>query len=156
MDKKIHLLQKKILQIYRENNFVLPPFRQIAKKIGVSSTNTVNYHIQKLKNHGYLKLGASPKGVVSLTLGTLFDFESKSGVYVLLKKNLPFFVGESENLKKHIFKQIINNNNLIATEIKSNLENINIAYYLISKTEERLNLKNYLIKYYQEKGFKLL
>lgn len=152
---KLNPLQEKIYQIYKENNGVLPPFRKIAKMIGVSSTNTVAYHIGKLKKEGYFSPGASRNGVVELNLKNLIGLELKAGVYVLLKKNIPFYIGESENIKSHIVKEIIGIDSPAAEEIKNDLEKIQIAYYLIDDATERENLKNHLIDFYKEKGFSI-
>jgi DNA-binding Lrp family transcriptional regulator len=151
--KKNNPLREKIYQIYKENNGVLPPFRKIAKMIGVSSTNTVAYHINKLKKKGYFSPGVSKNGIVEFNLKNIIGFESKSGVYALLKKNIPFYVGESENLKSHLIGEIIGVGESAMPEIKNDLEKIQIAYYLIEDSVERKNLKDYLINFYKEKGF---
>lgn len=154
MANKIHPLQEQIYRLFLENNRNLPSFREISKVIGVSSTNTVAYHINKLKAAGYLDTNEK-NAVVELNLKNILNFDSKSGVYVLIKNKNPFYIGESENIKNHLVNIISSAEKNLVGEIKNNAEKISIAYYLIDDIEERKNLKNYLENFYKEKGFNL-
>ena len=151
--KKPHPLQEKIYQIYKDNNGVLPPFRKIAKMIGVSSTNTVAYHINALKKKGLFSPELSTNGTVELNLKNLIGLDGKPGVYVLLNKKTPFYVGESENIKSHLIREIIGIEESAIKELKNNSDNINIAYHILESNNKRKELKNYLIDFYKEKGF---
>ncbi|PIU98609.1 hypothetical protein COS61_00515 [Candidatus Wolfebacteria bacterium CG03_land_8_20_14_0_80_40_12] len=151
----LHPLQEKIYNIYRENNSQLPTFRDLAKTLGVSSTNTVAYHIQRLKKAGLLQPFFGPNGVLKLTLANLLSFKSKSGIYVFLKNNQPFYVGESENIKNDLWK-IINAQNRISEEIKNSPDKIDIAYQFMENAPERQELKNYLIEFYQKQNIAIL
>lgn len=156
MKNKLHPLREKIFQIYKENNDSLPPFREIAKIIGVSSTNTVAYHVDNLKRHGYFSPGNFENGIVKLNLINLIGLESKAGVYVLLQNKKPFYVNETANIKKDIMKKIMDDDSKILKEIKDNIEAIEIAYHFIEDKKERGELKEYLLEYYPKHGITLL
>ncbi len=149
-------VQKSIYQIYRDNNGKFPPYRQLAKIIGVSSTNTIAYHINKLREEGYLNLSNESNGIVKLTIKNLIDFSPKSGVYVILKNKDPFYIGESNNMQKHLIGNILENDGPVLSQIKENLNAINIAYYIINEISEKEILKNHLIEFYKSKGFEPL
>jgi SOS-response transcriptional repressor LexA len=154
MDKKIHYLQEKILEIYNDNDGNLPTFRDIAKAIKVSSTNTVHYHIGQLRKKGYLNLPNSNKGVVELNLKNLLGLDTKSGVYVFLKNKIPFLVEESKNIKKNILEKLINDH-LLSEKIKNDSEKISLAYYFLDDENKRKDLKDQLINFYKEKNFEI-
>jgi SOS-response transcriptional repressor LexA len=146
MDKKtLHPLQEKIRQIYKENNGALPAFRELAKILGVSSTNTVAYHINQLKKRGELGIAKEIKGVVLLNIKNILELEGRPGVFVLLKNKKMFYAGESNNIKKSLI-EILDNNSPVLEKIKENPENIYIAYHIIENPIERSELKNYLLE----------
>lgn len=148
-------VQQKILQIYKDNNGRLPSFRQLAKELGVSSTNTVAYHIQQLKKNGYFAIDSAPNNIIKLNLKNILNLESKAGVYVILNKTTPLYIAESENMKNHILENVISDNSPILILIKNNYEQIKIAYHLIGDSTERAELKNHLLNFYSEKGIKI-
>jgi len=146
MDKKpLHPLQEKICQIYKENNGILPAFRDLAKILGVSSTNTVAYHINQLKKRGELGIAKEIKGVVLLNIKNILELEGRPGVFVLLKNKKMFYAGESDNIKKSLI-EILDNNSPVLEKIKEKPENIYIAYHIIENPIERVELKNYLLE----------
>lgn len=147
--KKLHPLQEKIFQIFKENDGNLPSFREIARIIKVASTNTVAYHINQLKKEGYFEINNSDKGIVRLNLKTLLNFENKSGVYVLLKNKKPIYVEEALDIKNDILGKFIKNDSLFLEELKKGNENISIAYSIIKDQDERNELKNYLRNIYR-------
>ena len=153
-------IQQKILEIYKGSGYKLPPFRELAKAVGVSSTNTVAYHVNKLKENGYLGIARTENGVVKLNLKNLLELNLKSGVYVLLQnlpagRQEPFYIGEAENIKKHLLDNVIKSEGKGLDEIEKDPDGISIAYYFLNNPEERENLKIYLIELYSQKGFKL-
>ena len=143
------------MEIYK-NGGKLPTFRELAKILGVASLNTVSYHIKQLKKNGHLGLADFENGLVRLNLKNILDFESKAGVFVLLKNKTPFHVGESENIKNHLLEKIAQTDSSLQKTIKEEVENIHIAYYLISDSKEREELKSHLIEYYSQQGESLL
>jgi len=146
MDKKpLHPLQEKIRQIYKENEGFLPTFRELAKILGVSSTNTVAYHINQLKKRGELELGKEIKGVFRFNLKNILNLNSRQGVFIILKNKKALYVGESENIKKSLL-EILESDSPILEKIKESAENISIAYYLIEDQIERKELKDYLLE----------
>ncbi len=156
MNKDLSPLQEKILNIYHNNDNVLPSFRKLAKMIEVSSINTVAYHINELKRKGYFGLEGLGSGIVKFTIQNLLNFESKEGVYVLLNGKIPFYVNESENIKNHILENVFKNNNSPVLDlIKNNPNKINIAYNLINEPEKRAELKNHLLEFYPKQGIKI-
>ena len=146
MDRKpLHPLQEKIRQIYKENNGVLPAFRELAKILGVSSTNTVAYHINQLKKRGELGIAKEIKGVVLLNIKNILELEGRPGVFILLKNKKMFYAGESDNIKKSLI-EIFENNSPVLEKIKESPENIYLAYHIIENPSERIELKNYLLE----------
>jgi len=139
----LHPIQKKLYKIYSENNGEFPSFRELAKILGVSSTNTVAYHINQLKKRGELNLAKEPKGVVRFNLKNLLNLDSKQGVFILLKNKKTLYVGESENIKKSLI-EIITNDSPLLEKIKDNPENVSIAYSIINEPLERNELKKFL------------
>lgn len=152
---KLHPLQEKIYQMFKQNQNSLPSYREIAKLIGVSSTNTVSHHIKQLKKNGYLSIGNSINDIVPLNLKIILDFEGKAGVYVFLKNKTPFYVGAGDNIKRDLIT-IFSDNSKILDYIKNNINNIYVAYYFTAENQKREELKKYLLEYYAGKGFSLL
>lgn len=152
---KLHPLQEKIYQMFKQNQNSLPSYREIAKLIGVSSTNTVSHHIKQLKKKGYFGIGNSINDIVPLNLITILDFEGKAGVYVFLKNKAPFYVGATEDIKKDILTVLDSSNVNLIVAIKENTENIQVAYYIIKDKQKREELKKELIEYYLKKEFVL-
>ena len=155
MDKELLPIQQKILAIYEKHGGNLPAFRKLSKLIGVSSTNTVHYHIKRLKESGHLQIGKFENGVVELNFKNLLHLENKSGVYVLLENKKPFFVSSAENLSEDISSSIKNNKD-ISDKIKNGAQKIMIAYYLIGDKQERKDLKNHLVDFYSKQKINLL
>lgn len=141
--------QRKIYDIYKENGEKLPPFRQLAKIIGVSSLNTVSYHVNQLKKQGYFNLEKESNAVIKLNLKNLVSLENKKGVFVLLEGKTPFSVHSSENIKASLIEQISNTDSELVKKIKSDSEKINLAYYLIDDETEREDLKKHLVEFYK-------
>lgn len=154
MGKILHPLQEKINKIYTDTGS-LPPFRKLAKMIGVSSTNTVAYHVNKLKESGYLAIERTENGVVRLNIKNILSFENKSGVFVLLKNKSPFYVGAAENLKAALLDVITLPAGSPVLDYLREHDNINIAYYFTADADERKNLKDHLDGYYSKQGIKL-
>lgn len=166
----LHPLQQQILKIYEENNNNLPSYRELLKTLKVSSLNTIAYHINQLKKNGYFELQNHRSGLVKFNIKNLLNFESKSGVYVLIKNKKPFYVNEAEDIKKDLIKKIeskiinpltnssekISYADTLIQMIKEHSEKIFIAYYLIENSTERKNLKNHLISFYKENGIELI
>ena len=150
----MHPLQQKIIKIYKDNGNLLPSFRALAKSLEVASLNTVAYHINQLKKSGYLKEVLNTSGVMPLNLKNILNLSSKSGVYIILKNELPLYIEESENIKKSILK-ILNAEDSLDKDtlkiIENDLSQITIAYYLIANPEERKKTKEYVIRVYQDK-----
>ncbi|MEK7658032.1 MAG: HTH domain-containing protein [Patescibacteria group bacterium] len=147
----IHPLQEKIYQLFKENKNNLPSYREIAKLIGVSSTNTVSHHIKQLKKKGYFGIGNAINDIIPFNLKILLDFENKPGVYVFLKNKTPLYVGAAENIKKDLI-EIIAGNSAILNKIKENSDNIYIAYYLIEDGGKREKVKSELLEHYSQRG----
>ena len=150
----MHPLQQKIIEIYKENGNLLPSFRMLAKALEVASLNTVAYHINQLKKGGYLKEVLNTSGVMPLNLKNILNLSSKSGVYIILKNELPLYIEETEDIKKSIFKMLNTDNPLDKEALKTienDLDKITIAYYLISDPEERKKTKEYVLGVYQNK-----
>ena len=150
----MHPLQQKIIEIYKENGNLLPSFRALAKALEVASLNTVAYHINQLKKGGYLKEVLNTSGVMPLNLKNILNLSSKSGVYIILKNELPLYIEETEDIKKSIFKMLNTDNPLDKEALKTienDLDKITIAYYLISDPEERKKTKEYVLGVYQNK-----
>lgn len=145
----MHPIQEKIYQIYTENNNSLPSYRQLIKMVGVSSLNTVAYHVAQLKKAGYFDLANESNAIIKLTLKNLINLDNKPGVFVILENKTPLSVHSSENIKSSIMEQISNNNSPLIEKIKNNPEKINIAYHIIDTSEEREDLKNHLINFYK-------
>jgi len=150
----MHPLQQKIIEIYKENGNLLPSFRALAKALEVASLNTVAYHINQLKNNGYLKETLNTSGVLPLNLKNILNLSSKSGVYIILKNELPLYIEETDDIKKSIFR-ILGAETPLDKEalktIENDLNKITIAYYLIADPEERKKTKEYVIRVYQDK-----
>ena len=144
---KLHPLQEKIYQIFKDSGG-LPSFRQLAKELNVASTNTVAYHVAILKKKGLLAIDGLNKGVIELNLLTLLNFESKSGVYVILKNKKPIYINETEDIKNDILEKFIKNNSPFLAELKKN-DDISIAYSIIKNQNERSKLKSYLQNIYK-------
>lgn len=150
---KLSPLQEKIIRIFEANSGVLPSFRAIAKEIGVSSTNTVSYHVNKLKELGYLNASKSASAKVKFTLKNVLNLAGKPGVYVLLSANSPFYIGSAENLKADIIKNAVRENEPALTEIEAQPEKVDIAYHIVEDAVERESLKEHLVDFYKQKGF---
>jgi len=148
---KLHPLQEKICQIFKNNGGHLPSFRQLAKELNVSSTNTISYHVSILKKRGLLAIDKLDKGVIELNLLTLLGFESKSGVYVVLKNKKPIYINEAEDIKNDLLEKFIKNNSPFLMELKDGISDISIAYSIIKDQNERNELKNYLQNIYRLK-----
>lgn len=155
MENKLHPLQEKILKLFKDNNNTLPSFRKITRAINVSSTNTVAYHVNQLKEKGYLEISKSPQGIAKFSLKTLLSFDNKPGLYILLKNKQPFYIGTSENIKKDLIENIIGINNPPILELKNHIESITIAYNILDNKQEQVELKNHLIEFYEKQGIKL-
>jgi len=144
--------QKQIIDIFEKNGGVLPPFREIARQIGVSSTNTVSYHIERLRKNGYLDIGRSPQGMANLSLKTILAMDAKPGVYVVLCANKPFYIGSSTNIRKDIIETIIGVDRSPFPQVVDKPDELSIAYHIIESESERADLKQYLIEFYRTKG----
>jgi len=155
MDEKLLPLQKKILALYKEKEGELPSFRELAKLIGVSSTNTISYHIKKLKEKGYLGIDKAQNAIVEINIKTLSVLFGKSGVYVLLENKVPFLVSSAENIFENIIDEIKNKKGVLE-RIKNSSAKIMIAYYLIDDRSEREDLKKHLIDFYKNQKINLL
>ncbi len=142
----LHPIQEKLYKIYNENNGEFPTFRKLAKILGVSSTNTVAYHINQLKKRGELNLSKETKGVVRFNLKNLLNLEGKQGVFVLLKNKKPLYVGESKNIKESLLKIVED----CPDFLKESPESVLIAYYTIKNQTERINLKNHLTELFKK------
>ncbi len=151
----MHHLQEKIRQIFMENNRTLPPFRKLAKQIGVSSTNTVAYHVNQLKKAGYFDLINESKALIELNFKNILSLENKKGVFVALENKSPFLVEASDDIKKFLLEEFLKNNSVLTKKTKGGLKKINLAYYLINDDEECENLKTYLIDFYSKQGFNI-
>ena len=146
---KLHPLQEKICQIFKDNGGRLPSFRQLAKELNVASTNTVSYHVEILKKKGLLTIEGIDKGVVELNLLTLLNFESKSGVYVILKNKKPIYVGETDDIKNDIIEKFIKNDSPFLMKLKEKNNDISIAYSIIKDQNKRNELKDHLQNIYR-------
>ena len=144
--------QKQIIDIFEKNGGVLPPFREIARQIGVSSTNTVSYHIERLRKNGYLDIGRSPQGMANLSLKTILAMDAKPGVYVVLCANKPFYIGSSTNIRKDIIETIIGVDRSPFPQVVGKPDELSIAYHIIESESERADLKQYLTEFYRTKG----
>jgi len=144
--------QKQIIDIFEKNGGVLPPFREIARQIGVSSTNTVSYHIERLRKNGYLDIGRSPQGMANLSLKTILAMDAKPGVYVVLCANKPFYIGSSTNIRKDIIETIIGVDRSPFPQVVDKPDELSIAYHIIESESERADLKQYLTEFYRTKG----
>lgn len=152
---KLHPIQQKIYNLFKESENNLPSYREIAKKVGVSSTNTVAYHINELKEKGYLSITNPQQEVVPLTLRSILHLESKPGVYVLLKGKKPFYVGTTHDMKEDLTSIIANSSSKVLHSIKESIEEISIAFHIITDPEERNKTHNHLIQHYKESGHEL-
>ena len=139
----LHPIQEKLRKIHNENGGKFPTFRELAKILGVSSTNTVAFHINQLKKHGYLNLNKETKGVVRFNLKNLLNLNNKQGVFVLLKNKKPLYVGESDNIKKSLM-EILENDSPLLEKIKDDLENVSVAFSVVNEPFERNELKKFL------------
>ncbi|MEK7549296.1 MAG: hypothetical protein AAB496_02300 [Patescibacteria group bacterium] len=146
---KLHPFQEKIFQIFKDNGGSLPSFRQLAKELNVSSTNTVAYHMGILKKKGFLAIDSLDKGMVELNLLTLLNLESKSGVYVILKNKKPIYVNETEDIKNDIIEKFIKNDSPFLKELKEKNDGISIAYSIIEDQNKRNELKTHLQNLYR-------
>ena len=144
--------QKQILDIFEKNGGVLPSFREIARQIGVSSTNTASYHIERLRKNGYLDIGHSPQGMANLSLKTILALDAKPGVYVVLCANKPFHIGSSTNIRKDILETVISTDRSPFSQVIGKPDELSIAYHIIESEPERADLKQYLLEFYQAKG----
>lgn len=144
--------QKKILELYEKNGGILPSFRDIARQIGVSSTNTVSYHIERLRKNGYLDIGHSPQGMVNLSLKTIIGLDAKPGVYVILCADKPFHIGSSDNMRKHILETVVGVDRSPFAQVADHPDNLTIAFHIIENESERADLKRHLSDYYRTKG----
>ena len=151
----MHPLQAKIYQIYKNNNNALPPFRTLAKEIGVASLNTVSYHVNQLKKNGYFELSSQPNGIIKLSVKTILGLENQKGICVLLINDKPFHLFESEDIKSSLLEKISHPSEILE-KIKSDPENTNIAYYIIDDADERTELKKHLLEYYKNQNISLL
>ena len=150
--EKLHPLQEKIYNMFKKNKNALPSFRAIAKEIGVSSTNTVAYHIKELRQKGYLSIHAVKQDIVPLSLRSILHLEGRGGVYVLLKNNKPFFVGEADDMKRDLTRIINNPASCAVDKIKESVEEIYMAFHLVDDEEERKNTYQYLVSHYKDSG----
>lgn len=144
--------QKQILEIYENNGGSLPSFREIARQIGVASTNTVSYHIERLRKNGYLDIGRSPHGMANLSLKTILALDTRPGVYVVLCANKPFHIGSSVNIRKDILETVIGVDRSPFPQVIDKPDELSIAYHIIEDASERADLKQYLIEFYRTKG----
>ena len=147
--------QKQILEIYERNGGSLPSFREIAKQIGVASTNSVSYHIERLRKNGYLDIGHSPQGMATLSIKTILALNAKPGVYVALCANKPFYIGSSTNIRKHLLEAVIGIDRSPFPQLIDQPEKITIAYHIIEDEAERTDLKQYLSDFYRTKGISI-
>ncbi|HBI25601.1 MAG: LexA repressor [Candidatus Wolfebacteria bacterium GW2011_GWC2_39_22] len=148
--------QKQIVELYEKNGGVLPSFREIARQIGVASTNTVSYHIDQLRKKGYLDIGRSPQGIANLSLKTVFALDAKPGVYVMLCAGKPFTIGSTTNMRKHILETVVGvNTSSPFPEVRAKLEQVTIAFHIIENEQERADLKQHLSDYYRTKGIEI-
>lgn len=152
----MHPLQEKIYQIYKESNDKLPSFRKLAKMLGLASAGAVAYHINELKKNGYFSPENFESGLIKLTLKNIIRLESKSGVYVLVKNEVPFFVEETDNIKKNILEKILDKESEILKSMEEKIEEIEIAYHFIDEKSEREEMKKHLMEYYPKKGVRLI
>lgn len=145
-------IQEKIIQVFNSNGGKLPSFRKLAQIVGVSSTNTIAYHIDRLKKNGYLEIGKAHQGVAKFSVKSILNLERKPGLYVLLKKNKPFYLATGQNIKEDIIKNVIGVDACPISNLDSDIENITIAYHIIENPEDQEELKRYLIDMYNKQG----
>lgn len=150
MSEHLKKVQRQIISLFKENKNKLPSYREIAKKIGISSTNTVFYHVKILKRMGYLQNHAA--GISDLTFKTILNLQGKSGVYVIFEESKgerkPMYVGEAEDIKKDFFLKINGENQCIAKKISDGMEKVEIAFYSISDSEKRKETHRMLAEKY--------
>lgn len=144
--------QQKILDLFEKNGGVLPSFREIAKEIGVASTNTVSYHIDRLRKNGYLDIAQSPQGIANLSLKAILALDGKPGVYVVLCAGKPFFIGSSTSIKKHILESVVGIESSPFPQVTDQTKSVTIAFHVVPDEQERNNLKQHLREFYRAKG----
>lgn len=149
----MHPIQKKIIDAFETNNGVLPSFRELARIAGVASTNTVAYHVERLRKGGYLDIGRLPSNVVRFTLKTLISLEGKPGVYVLLEGDRPFHVGSGNDMKRYLVEQVLGVERPALDRLRAMPETIMIAYHISDNVADREELERHLRNHYREKGF---
>ena len=125
-------ITRKIYQLFKENKNNLSSYREIAKLIGVSSTNTVSHHIKQFERKRGISASATLiNDIIPFNLKIFAWFWKRSFEFTcFLKNKTPPYVGAAENIKKY-FIEIIAGNSAILNKIKENSDNIYIAYYLI-------------------------
>lgn len=151
----MHPIQQKIYKLFKQNQNKLPSYREIAKVIGVASTNTVAYHIKELKEKGYLSITERKQEIIPLTLRSILHLEERPGVYVLLKGKKPFYVGATHDIKKDLTSIIANSSSKVLHSIKESIEEIAIAFHIIDNETERLHLHQDLIQKFKSEGIEL-
>ena len=57
------------LLAFRSENGYSPSIREICKGIGCASTNTVQYHVNRMVQDGLLAIGSQPRALIPLTEG---------------------------------------------------------------------------------------
>jgi biotin operon repressor len=144
--------QQKILDLFEKNNGKLPSFREIAKEVGVSSTNTVSYNIDQLRKNGYLDIALSPNGITNLSIKTILALDGKPGVYVALCAGKPFFIGSSTNIRKHLLESVIGVDWSPFPQVVDQTESVTIAFHIVPDEHERNDLKQHLSDFYRTKG----
>lgn len=144
--------QQKMLNLFEKNNGELPSFREIAREIGVASTNTVSYNIDQLRKKGYLDIALSPNGITNLSIKTILALDGKPGVYVALCNGKPFFIGSSTNIREHLLKSVVGIDRSPFPQVVEQIESVTIAFHIIQDEYEREDLRQHLSDFYRAKG----
>ena len=151
----MHPIQKKIIEAFESNNGILPSFRELARIVGVASTNTVAYHVERLRKGGYLDAGTLTNNIVPLTLKTLLSLEGKPGVCVLLDRDRPFHIGSSDDMKRHLLEWAVGVDRPAVVQLRNLSDAITIAYHISEQAADREELERHLREYYREKGYRV-
>ncbi|MBI4159913.1 hypothetical protein HY504_01975 [Candidatus Wolfebacteria bacterium] len=150
MAEQPHQVQRKILLLFKENGNKLPPFRSIAKHVGVSSTNTVAHHVKILKSKGFLiSPGGAKAHIAPFNLRAILNFRGVPGVYMVVRedrgRNDRVFIAQSDNVGEHVLRSMLENA-LLEEAIQEHSESLRIALYSIEDEEARVKLLEELNK----------
>ena len=149
----MHPIQKKIIEAFEANGGVLPSFRELARVVGVASTNTVSYHVERLRKAGHLDAGSLTNNIVPLTLKTILSLEGRPGVCVLLDNNRPIHIGSSTDMKRHLLEKVVGVGRPALASLRGMPDAITIAYYVSENGAERDELERQLREHYRVNGF---